>query len=164
MRYLDLATYLPGDIMTKVDRASMAVGLEARAPLLDYRLIELSWRIPTSVHLSSGQGKWILKHILEQYVPRSLFERPKMGFGIPIGGWLRCELRDWAEDLLSEDSLNQTGILQAKPIRNVWKQHLDGTINAQYQLWSVLMFQAWQRQYAGYSAKDSASSPAAAMI
>lgn len=164
MRYLDLATYLPGDILTKVDRASMAVGLEARAPLLDYRLIELSWRIPTSIHLASGQGKWILRHILEQYVPRNLFERPKMGFGIPIGGWLRSELRDWAEDLLSERSLNETGILKAKPIRDIWQQHLDGATNAQYQLWSVLMFQAWQRQYIGYSIAGSASSPATAMI
>lgn len=147
MRYLDLCTYLPGDILTKVDRATMAVGLEARSPLLDHRLIELSCRIPTSVHLTQGQGKWILRQILGKYVPQNLFERPKMGFGIPIGHWLRSDLRDWAEDLLSQRSLGQTALLNVDAIRKVWNEHLSGKTNNQHQLWTVLMFQAWVRKW-----------------
>lgn len=147
-RYLDLATYLPGDILTKVDRASMAVSLETRAPLLDHRLVEFSFRLPSSVHLNNGRTKWILRQILERYVPRELFERPKMGFAVPIGSWLRSDLRDWAESLLSENVLIDQGLLRPEPVRALWQQHLSGRANAQYELWSVLMLNAWMEAYA----------------
>ncbi|KQM23666.1 MULTISPECIES: asparagine synthase (glutamine-hydrolyzing) [unclassified Sphingomonas] len=147
-RYLDLATYLPGDILTKVDRASMAVSLETRAPLLDHRLVEFSFRLPSSVHLNQGRTKWILRQILERYVPRELFERPKMGFAVPIESWLRSDLRDWAESLLDENVLIDQGLLRPEPIRALWQQHLSGRVNAQYELWNVLMLNAWVDAYA----------------
>jgi asparagine synthase (glutamine-hydrolysing) len=143
MRYLDLVTYLPGDILTKVDRASMAVSLEARAPLLDHRLVEFSFRIPSALHLRNGEGKWLMRRVLERSVPRSLFDRPKMGFGIPMGEWLRGPLRDWAEALLSEEHLRATDLLRPEPIRQLWTRHLKRQTNAQQQLWPVLMLLAW---------------------
>ncbi len=146
-RYLDLATYLPGDILTKVDRASMAVSLETRAPLLDHRLVEFSFRLPSSLHLHGGRTKWILRQILERYVPRDLFERPKMGFAVPIESWLRTDLRDWAENLLAENKLIDQGLLRPDPIRSLWQQHLSGRVNAQYELWNVLMLNAWVDAY-----------------
>jgi asparagine synthase (glutamine-hydrolysing) len=145
MRYLDLVTYLPGDILTKVDRASMSTSLEVRAPLLDHRLIEFSFRVPSAVHLHQGRSKYLLRRVLERYVPRSLIDRPKMGFGVPLGDWLRGPLREWAEDLLSEDCLNQQGLVRPEPVRAVWQRHLAGEINAQYQLWAVLMLAAWRQ-------------------
>jgi asparagine synthase (glutamine-hydrolysing) len=160
MRYLDLATYLPGDILTKVDRASMAVSLETRAPLLDHRLVEFSFRIPSSLHLRHGQGKWLLRQVLERHVPRALFDRPKTGFGIPLGQWLRGPLRDWAEELLSERRLAQTGLLRPGPIRALWARHLSGADNAQYQLWPVLMLVAWCD---AYSADLTATAPEPAL-
>lgn len=147
MRYLDLATYLPGDILTKVDRATMAVSLEARAPLLDHRLIEFSFRVPSSTHLRNGESKWLLRRILSRYVPATLTDRPKMGFGVPIGDWLRGPLRPWAEEYLSEQRLESTGLLRAAPIRALWRRHLDGRINAPYQIWPVLMLLAWLDTY-----------------
>jgi asparagine synthase (glutamine-hydrolysing) len=147
MRYLDLVTYLPGDILTKVDRASMAVSLEARAPLLDHRLVEFSFRVPSSLHLRNGEGKWLLRRVLERHVPRSLFERPKTGFGIPVGEWLRGPLRGWAEDLLDADRLRSTGLLEPEPIRALWQCHVRGEANAQYQIWPVLMLVAWREAY-----------------
>jgi asparagine synthase (glutamine-hydrolysing) len=143
MRYLDLVHYLPGDILTKVDRASMAVSLEVRAPLLDQRLVEFSFRVPTSIHLRDGRGKWLLRQVLERSVPRALFDRPKMGFGIPVGEWLRGPLRDWAEALLEERRLRDSGVFRAQPIRDLWSRHLSGQANAQYQLWPVLMLLSW---------------------
>ncbi|TMJ13064.1 MAG: asparagine synthase (glutamine-hydrolyzing) [Alphaproteobacteria bacterium] len=143
MRYLDLVTYLPGDILTKVDRASMAVSLEARAPLLDHRLVEFSFRVPSAIHLRNGEGKWILRRVLERHVPRALFERPKMGFGVPVGEWLRGPLRDWAESNLSEARLRDTGLLRPGPIRALWQRHLSGEVNAQYRIWPVLMLMSW---------------------
>lgn len=143
MRYLDLATWLPGDVLTKVDRASMAVSLEVRAPLLDHRLVEFSFRVPTELHLRNGTSKWVLRKVLERSVPRELFERPKTGFGIPMDRWLRGALRDWAEGLLSHERLTATGMLRPDPIRVLWQRHLSGAVNAQYQLWPVLMLQAW---------------------
>ena len=148
LRYMDLISYLPGDILTKVDRATMAYGLEARAPLLDYRLVELSWRIPSAVNISDGKGKQVLRAILEKHVPRAMFERPKSGFGVPIGDWLRGPLRDWAEDLLSSAALDALGLVDTEQLRAVWAAHLAGKINAQYGLWNVLMLQVWLREHA----------------
>ena len=148
LRFLDLMSYLPGDILTKVDRATMACGLEARAPLLDYRLVEASFSIPTATHMAGGQAKAILRNLLARDVPRDMFERPKSGFGIPIESWLRHEMRDWAEDLLNEQGLRDSGLVNVAAVRNAWDRHLSGKSNEQYGLWTVLMLQSWRRWFA----------------
>jgi len=147
MQGLDMLFYLPGDILTKVDRASMAVGLEARVPLLDHRVVEFMWTLPMNQKIRGGETKWLLRRVLEQYVPRELTERPKMGFAIPLGDWLRGPLREWAEDLLSESALRQAGLFYPAPVRERWRRHLAGHRHEHYALWSILMAQDWHRTW-----------------
>ena len=144
MQYLDALTYLPGDILTKVDRASMAVALEVRVPLIDHRIVELAWKLPSRFKLRGGKGKWLLRQVLYRHVPKERVERPKSGFAIPIDSWLRGPLRAWAEEMLSPRRLGEGGLLNPAPIRARWKEHLDGTRNWHASLWNVLMFQAWR--------------------
>lgn len=141
---LDALVYLPDDILVKLDRAAMATSLESRVPFLDHRVFEFAWRLPLGQKIRNGTGKWILREVLARYVPRQLFERPKMGFGVPVGDWLRGDLREWAEDLLSEDRLKRGGLFQTEVVRNLWAQHLRGDRNLQHQLWPLLMFEAWR--------------------
>jgi asparagine synthase (glutamine-hydrolysing) len=151
MMYLDTITYLTDDILTKLDRATMAVSLEARVPLLDHELVEFAWRIPLSLKICGGQGKHILRQVLYRYIPRKVVERPKMGFGIPLGSWLRGALRDWAESLLDATRLKNEGYFSPEPIREKWKEHLSGTRNWQHHLWDILMFQAWLEETKRYN-------------
>jgi asparagine synthase (glutamine-hydrolysing) len=143
MMALDIVTYLPGDILTKVDRAAMSNSLETRVPMLDHHVIEFAWQLPIEYKLHKGISKWPLREILYRYVPKKLIERPKMGFGIPIGDWLRGPLREWAEELLDESRLNDEGFFRSKAIRTMWNEHLNGQFDRTHQLWCILAFQTW---------------------
>lgn len=147
MMYQDAMTYLPDDILCKVDRAAMACGLETRVPFLDHRVVEMAWRLPLHMKVRGNVGKWALRQVLYKHVPRELIERPKAGFAIPIGQWLRGALRGWAEELLAESRLQTEGYLHPAPIRQAWAEHLSGRRDHTAQLWAVLMFQAWLAEY-----------------
>jgi len=147
LQRLDAETYLHDDVLTKVDRATMAVALEARVPLLDHRVLSFGLALPREMKLRQGKGKWLLRRLLARHVPPALTDRPKSGFAVPISSWLRGPLREWAEDLLSQKALEETGLLHTAPIRQAWDDHVSGRANRQYGLWGVLMLQAWQRHW-----------------
>jgi asparagine synthase (glutamine-hydrolysing) len=156
----DMAAYLPSDILVKLDRATMAVSLEARCPILDHRVVAFAWRLPTAAKVRHGQGKWILRQVLACYVPRALFERPKQGFDVPVGAWLRGPLRGWAEDLLAAPRLRAQGLLDADAVRACWQDHLDLRRDRSRILWAVLMLQAWLE----HAAAPAAVAPPAELV
>jgi asparagine synthase (glutamine-hydrolysing) len=143
MMVREMATYLPDDVMAKVDRASMSVSLESRAPLLDHRVVEYALRLPLAFKLRGRVQKWALRQVLYRHLPKEIVDRPKMGFSVPIADWLRGPLRPWAEALLDPQRLMREGYLQAAPIRRKWTEHLSGRFDWRFHLWNVLMFQAW---------------------
>jgi asparagine synthase (glutamine-hydrolysing) len=143
MMVLDSVSYLPDDILCKVDRAGMGVSLEARIPFLDHRIYEFAWQLPMHMKLHDGQTKWVLREVLYRHVPRALIERPKLGFGIPLDAWLRGPLKDWADALLNTERIEREGFFHAAPVAELWRAHQAGRHNHGYQLWTLLMFQAW---------------------
>jgi asparagine synthase (glutamine-hydrolysing) len=161
MMLVDLLNYLPDDILTKVDRSSMAIGLEARVPLLDHRVVEFAWTLPAHLRVRERETKWMLRQILHKYVPSQLVERPKMGFGVPIDAWLRGPLRDWAEELLSQKALHEQGLLDAEQVSEKWTEHRSGERNWQYLLWDVLVLQQWLQSAARPKERTSVANKAA---
>jgi asparagine synthase (glutamine-hydrolysing) len=164
MRYLDMCTYLPDDILTKVDRASMAVALEVRVPFLDHRLVEWIWRLPSSQNARAERPKHLLRRVLARYVPDRLVERPKMGFGVPLADWLRGPLRDWAEDLMNEAGLHADDIFDVEAIRSLWAEFLSGSDRSYYFIWNILMFQAWHRRWGGASVAETRTRRMASLV
>jgi asparagine synthase (glutamine-hydrolysing) len=164
MRYLDMCTYLPDDILTKVDRASMAIALEVRVPFLDHRLVEWIWRLPPSQNARAQRPKHLLRRVLARYVPDRLVDRPKMGFGVPLADWLRGPLRDWAEDLMSEAGLSADQIFDVQAIRSFWTGFLSGDDRHHYFIWDILMFQAWHRRWGGASVVDTGTRSVASLV
>ena len=152
----DMLEYLPSDILVKLDRASMATSLEARCPILDHRVVEFCWTLPNTAKVRHGQGKWLLRQVLSRYLPRHLFDRPKQGFDVPIGAWLRGPLRSWAADLLSESRLRHQHLLDAARVQNCWLEHLSGRRDHSRTLWAVLMLQSWLETTVGYGASRTA--------
>lgn len=141
--YLDAISYLPDDILAKVNRASMAVSLEGRIPFPDHRVVEFSWRRPLAVKVGGGKGKLLLRNLVNRYIPRSLRDRPKAGFGIPLNEWLRGPLREWADDLLAPDAIRRDGYFDADVVSKLWSEHRSGRYNRQQQLWNILVFREW---------------------
>ena len=146
MMAVDTVTYLPQDILVKVDRAAMSAGLETRIPFLDLRLLEFSWRLPINQKIRNGEGKWVIRQLLSRYIPKSLWDRPKQGFAVPIEHWLRGPLREWADDLLAPEKLANDEFLDPRPIRRIWEQHQSGQ-NMQYALWNIIMYRAWRERW-----------------
>jgi asparagine synthase (glutamine-hydrolysing) len=147
LQLLDLLGWLPEDILAKVDRTSMAVGLEARCPLLDHRVVELVWRLPPGLRARGGTSKRALRRLLARHLPAALIERPKRGFAVPVHDWLRGGLRGWAEDLLDPVRLAEAGLVDPRPVREAWRQHLEGRVDHRFRLWNLLMLEAWRRQW-----------------
>jgi len=142
-QYIDSVTYLPDEILTKLDRASMAVSLEARVPLLDHRVIEHAWSLNQKLKVDNGKQKIILKELLSRYLPKNQFDKPKQGFAIPINSWISDPLLDWSEELLSEATLIKTGLLNPEKVRQLWQAHKSQSINAEFRIWDILMLQSW---------------------
>jgi asparagine synthase (glutamine-hydrolysing) len=153
----DLTSYLPDDVLTKVDRAAMAASLETRTPFLDRGVLDVAWRIPADWKIHEGTTKWALRSVLDRHVPRDLVDGPKMGFGVPLDAWLRGPLRPWAEDLLSEEAVKRHGLLDPFPVRRAWRQHLAGHRDRGYELWDVLMLQAFMDRWSAGAASSSVS-------
>jgi asparagine synthase (glutamine-hydrolysing) len=147
MMLLDILTYLPDDILVKVDRASMTVGLETRVPFLDHNLASFCWSLPLSLRMRRGRLKWLLRQVLHSYVPQSLVDRPKTGFAVPVGTWLRGPMKGWASALLAPDRLKAEGFFDPGLVNEVWQAHLSGSTNWQERLWCVLMFQSWLEEH-----------------
>jgi asparagine synthase (glutamine-hydrolysing) len=143
MMYLDLIGFMSDDILVKVDRASMGVSLEVRSPLLDHRIVEFAWSLPISLRIGPDGGKRVVRELLARYVPREMTDRPKAGFNVPVGEWLRGPLRDWAEELLAPARVEQQGLLDNRAVQRLWQQHQSGWRNHKNLVWSILMFQAW---------------------
>jgi asparagine synthase (glutamine-hydrolysing) len=160
MQLWDMATYLPDDILQKVDRASMAVSLEVRPPLLDHRVVEFAWTLPRNLRVRNGETKWLLRRVLDRYVPRNLVSRPKAGFAIPLAAWLRGPLRDWAEELVDSRQL-AGGILDVAAVRKLWADHVSGGHNRAYALWTILMFESWRRRWMGKDRLSASANPSA---
>ena len=143
MSFVDMLTYLPDDILTKVDRASMSFSLEVRVPLLDHRLVEFVWTLPKNMKIRGNTAKWLLRQVCYRHVPQKIVDRPKMGFSVPLDTWLRGPLREWSEHLLDKKHLTEHGIFSAEAVNNVWKEFLDGKGNHQHGIWGLLQVQAW---------------------